>query len=92
VDLVCDLLARLMAHMRDMGATVVTPALREEDEDMPLLPFADAENFNAGYVMRSQHLLFRRGNREPWIHLLELEQEQEILPKADLNDGTLAYR
>ena len=57
-----------------------------------VLPFADAENFNSGYVMRSQHLLFRRGDREPWIHLLELEQEQEILPKADLDDGTLAYR
>ncbi len=28
---------------------------------MPLLPFADPENFNAGYVMRSQHLLCPSG-------------------------------
>jgi monooxygenase len=91
VDLVCDLLVRLLTHMRDSGATAVTPVLRPEDKDMPLLPFADPENFNSGYVMRSQHLLFRRGDREPWTHLLELEQEREILPKADLDDGTLAY-
>jgi len=92
VDLVCDLLVRLWANMADKGATMVTPALRAEEADMPLLPFADPENFNSGYVMRSQHLLFRRGDREPWTHLLELEQELEILPKADLDDGTLIYR
>jgi len=92
VDLVCDLLVRLWANMADKGATMVTPALRAEEADMPLLPFADPENFNSGYVMRSQHLLFRRGDREPWTHLHELEQELEILPKADLDDGTLVYR
>jgi len=91
VDLVSDLLIRLMENMADKDATMVEPALRPEEEDMPLLPFADPENFNSGYVMRSQHLLFRRGDREPWTHLLELEQELDILPKADLDDGTLAY-
>ncbi len=92
VDLVLDLLTRLWANMADKGATMVTPQLRQEDKDMPLLPFADPENFNSGYVMRSQHILFRQGDREPWTHLLELEQELEILPKADLDDGTLAYQ
>jgi monooxygenase len=91
VDLVLDLLTRLWTNMRDKGATMVTPRLRPEEADMPLLPFADPENFNSGYVMRSQHLLFRRGDREPWTHLLELEHELGILPKADLDDGTLAY-
>jgi monooxygenase len=91
VDLVCDLLVRLMANMRDKGATMVTPALRPEDADMPLLPFIDQENFNAGYVMRSLDLLFKQGDREPWTHLIELEQELDILPKADLDDGSLVY-
>jgi len=92
VDLVCDLLARLLASMRDKGATMVTPELRQEEADMPLLSFADPDNFNAGYVMRTQHLLYKRGDREPWTHLLEHEQERDILPKADLDDGTLVYR
>src|SRR6201996_423109 len=92
VDLVCDLLARLLASMRDKGATMVTPELRQEEADMPLLSFADPDNFNAGYVMRTQPLLYKRGDREPWTHLLEHEQERDILPKADLDDGTLVYR
>jgi monooxygenase len=92
VDLVSDLLIRLMANMADKDATMVEPALRPEDKDMPLLPWADPENFNPGYVMRTQHQLYKRGDREPWTHLLEHEQEREILPKVDLDDGTLTYR
>jgi cation diffusion facilitator CzcD-associated flavoprotein CzcO len=92
VDLVCDLVIRLLAGMRDKGATMVTPTLRPEDADMPLRPFADPENFNPGYVMRSQHILFKQGDREPWTHMLEHDEEREILPKADLDDGTLVYR
>ena len=53
---------------------------------------SDPENFNPGYVMRSQHILFKQGDREPWTHMLEHEQEREILPEADLGDGTLVYR
>ncbi len=47
---------------------------------------------NAGYVLRSQHVLSKQGDREPWTHVFEHAQEAEILPKADLEDGTLVYR
>jgi hypothetical protein len=33
-----------------------------------------------------------QGDREPWTHMLEHEQERDIPPKADLDDGTLVYR
>src|ERR1700733_10325698 len=92
VDLVADLVGRLLENMREKDVTMVVPALRPQDADMQLRPWADPENFNAGYVMRSQHLLFGQGDREPWTHLLEHEQEREILPAADLDDGTLVYR
>jgi monooxygenase len=92
VDLVRDLVGRLLAHMQDKGATMVVPTLRPEDADMQLRPWSDPDNFNPGYVMRSQHILFKQGDREPWTHMLEHEQEREILPKADLDDGTLVYR
>src|SRR5271165_1620338 len=92
VDLVSDLVCRLLARMRGNGATMVVPTLRPQDRDIQLRPFADPENFNAGYVMRSQDILFKQGDREPWTHLLEHEQELEILPEADLDDGTLVYR
>jgi monooxygenase len=92
VDLVRDLVGRLLAHMQDKGATMVVPTLRPQDADMQLRPWSDPDNFNPGYVMRSQHILFKQGDREPWTHMLEHEQEREILPKADLDDGTLVYR
>jgi monooxygenase len=92
VDLVSDLIARLLSHMQDLGAATVVPTLRPEDADMQVRPWSDPENFNAGYVMRSQHILFKQGDREPWTHMLEHEEEREILPKADLDDGTLVYR
>jgi monooxygenase len=92
VDLVSDLLGRLLATMRDKGATMVVPTLRPQDKDMRLRPWCDPGDFNPGYVMRSQHILYKQGDREPWTHLLEHDEEQEILPAADLDDGTLAYR
>jgi cation diffusion facilitator CzcD-associated flavoprotein CzcO len=91
VELVLDLVGRLFERMREGGATVVVPTLRPEDKDMELRPWSDPENFNSGYVLRSQHLLFRQGDREPWTHMIEHEQEMEILPKADLDDGSLVY-
>jgi monooxygenase len=91
VDLIGDLVCRLLAKMQEDGATMVVPTLRSEDADMQLRPFSDPENFNAGYVMRSQHILFKQGDRKPWTHLLEHDEECEILPTADLDDGTLVY-
>ena len=91
VDLVDDLVGRLLTHMREKGATMVVPTLRPQEQDMPRRPFSDPENFNAGYVMRSQHLLYKQGDHEPWTHMLEYDEEREILPKADLDDGTLVY-
>jgi monooxygenase len=92
VDLVSDLVGRVFARMQEQGANMVVPTLRQQDEGMQLRPWSDPENFNAGYVLRSQHVLFKQGDREPWTHMLEHAQEMEILPKADLDDGSLVYR
>jgi cation diffusion facilitator CzcD-associated flavoprotein CzcO len=92
VDLVSDLVIRLMENMQLKDATMVVPTPRPEDADMKIRPWSDPENFNSGYVMRSQHVLFKQGDREPWTHMLEHEQEMEVLPKADLDDGSLVYR
>lgn len=54
VDLVNDVIGRIFERMAERGASTVVPQLRPEDEDMPMLPWSDPENFNAGYVMRSQ--------------------------------------
>ena len=56
-DLISDLVCRLLVHMAALGASTVTPQLRPEDADMPILPWFDPENFNPGYLMRSADLL-----------------------------------
>ncbi|WNV76534.1 NAD(P)/FAD-dependent oxidoreductase [Geodermatophilus sp. DSM 44513] len=91
-DLVSDLVCRLFETMEQKGARTVVPTLRPEDADMQIRPWSDPENFNAGYVMRSQHVLFKQGDREPWTHMMEHAEEMELLPKVDLDDGTLVYR
>ncbi len=59
-DLVADFVCRLLNHMKEKGARKVTPTLRAQDQDMPLLPWIDPENFNPGYLMRGMHLLPKR--------------------------------
>ncbi|HEV7187302.1 MAG TPA: NAD(P)/FAD-dependent oxidoreductase [Blastococcus sp.] len=90
-DLVSEFVCRLLAHMAERGASVVVPTLRPEDGDMPLRPWADTDDINPGYVLRSMHLMFRQGDREPWTHLLEYAEERTTLPATDLDDETLHY-
>jgi len=92
VDLIGDFVCRLLQHMDAIGATAVTPTLREEDADMPLLPWVDPENFNPGYLTRSLHLLPKQGDRDPWRHTQDYWTEKDDLPAADLDDGALVFR
>jgi cation diffusion facilitator CzcD-associated flavoprotein CzcO len=90
-DLVGDFVCRLLNHMKEKGARKVMPALRPEDKDMPLLPWIDPENFNPGYLMRSMHLLPKRGDKPEWQHTQDYWAEKDQLPAADLDDGALVY-
>ncbi len=91
-DLVSVFVCRLLKHLEEKGASVVTPQLREEDKDMSARPFIESENFNAGYVMRKIHLMPKQGDREPWVFSQDYFQERDTIPAADLEDGTLIYR
>ncbi len=90
-DLVADFVCRLLNHLTDKGWQRVVPTLRPEDEDMPLLPWIDAEDFNPGYVMRGMHLLPKRGDKLEWQHTQDYWRDRDILPGIDLADGTLVY-
>jgi len=90
-DLVADFVCRLLNRMKARGARKVIPVLRPEDKDMPLLPWIDPENFNAGYLMRGLHLLPKRGDKPEWQHRQEYWIEKDEIPAADLDDGTLAF-
>ncbi len=91
-DLVSEFVCRLLAHMKERGATVVEPRLREADAGMALGPWVDPENFNPGYIMRGQHLLPKAGDKIEWRHTHDYWADKNSIPGADLEDGTLSYR
>src|SRR3954469_2390458 len=90
-DLVGDFVCRLLNHMKEIGAERVTPALRPEDRDMPLLPWIDPENFNPGYMLRGMHLLPKRGDKPEWQHTQDYWTEKDALPAIDLTGPEFAY-
>src|SRR6478672_3943197 len=91
VDLVADFVCRLLNHMKDTGAKKVTPQLRPEDHNMPLLPWIDPENFNPGYMMRGMHLLPKRGDKPEWQHNQDYWAEKDEFPAIDLKDRAFVY-
>jgi cation diffusion facilitator CzcD-associated flavoprotein CzcO len=92
VDLLGDFVCRLLAHMDELGASVVVPELRAEDTDMERLAWIEPDNFNPGYVVRNLHKMPRQGDRDPWRHVQDYATDAKELPAADLDDGTLVYK
>jgi cation diffusion facilitator CzcD-associated flavoprotein CzcO len=90
-DLIGDFVCRLLRHMDDRGVRAAVPTLRDEDEQMELLPWVDPEDFNPGYLTRSLHLMPRQGSKAPWKHTQDYWYEKNELPVADLDDGALVY-
>ncbi len=90
-DLACAFTIRLLDHLTELGATKVTPSLREADAAMALLEWVDPEDFNPGYFVRSKHLMPKRGEKPEWQHSQNYWVERDILPGADLDDGCLVY-
>src|SRR5713226_9513341 len=91
VDLVADFVCKLLNHMKATGAKKVSPALRPEDHNMPLLPWIDPENFNPGYMMRGMHLLPKRGDKPEWQHNQDYWAEKDEFPAIDLGDRAFVY-
>ncbi|WP_286261591.1 flavin-containing monooxygenase [Thalassotalea atypica] len=92
VDLIGDFICRLLKHMDDKQVKQVTMTLRDEDKDMELLPWIDTDEFNPGYMMRSMHLLPKRGNKAEWQHTQDYWSEKELLPKVNLDDDLFIYK
>lgn len=91
VDLLGDFVCRLLNHMKAKGKKRVEVALRPEDKNMPLLPWMDSENFNPGYLMRSMHLLPKRGDKPEWQHTQDYWREKGEIPAIDLDGKEFRY-
>lgn len=91
VDLMGDFVCRLLNHMDAEGMDEVRVELRAEDKDMKILPWMDADNFNPGYLMRSMHLMPKRGSNPIWEHTQDYWKERDELPTVDLTAEEFVY-
>ena len=91
-DLISELVCRLLNHMDANGSTMVVPELPAELAGMERLPWVEPDNFNPGYLTRSMHLMPKQGPEDPWRLRHDYTSEKEILPTADLGDGSLVFK
>jgi cation diffusion facilitator CzcD-associated flavoprotein CzcO len=90
-DLIGDFVCKLLNHMRAKGVKQVTPQLRGEDHNMPLLPFIDGENFNPGYLTRALPILPKRGDKPEWMHNQDYWAEKDEIPATNMDDAAFVY-
>jgi cation diffusion facilitator CzcD-associated flavoprotein CzcO len=90
-DLVANFVCRLLKYMKETGAKRMTPTLRPEDHNMPLLSWIDPDNFNPNYLMRDMHLLPKRGDKPEWQHSQDYWAEKDQFPAIDLADKAFVY-
>ncbi|HUR77001.1 MAG TPA: NAD(P)/FAD-dependent oxidoreductase [Acidimicrobiales bacterium] len=91
-DLLSEFVCRLLRYMDEHGATMAVPELPAELEQVERLPWVEPDNFNPGYLTRSLHLMPKQGPEDPWRLRHDYTSEKEILPQADLGDGSLVFK
>ena len=90
-DMVAEFTCRMLEHMKAKGVASVTPQLRPEDADMPLLSWIDPEDFNPSYIQRSIHLLPKRGPKRDWQHTQDYWREKDEFPQINLDGAEFTY-
>ena len=88
-DLVAEYTCRLLNSMKELGATQVTPRLREQDQNMPQRSWI--VDFSSNYMQRSMHLYPKQGDREPWLNPQNYSKDVNMIRKAPINDGVLIF-
>lgn len=91
-DLISGFVCRLLNHMDEIGASVVTPTIAEADADMERKPFIPPDEFNPGYMIRGRDLMPKQGAHVPWTASNDYYKEKDEIPAIDLDEPELHYR
>jgi len=51
----------------------------------------NVDDFNPGYLLRSMHLMPKRGDKSEWQHSQDYWTEKKIFPEATFDDGCLQF-
>lgn len=90
-ELIAEFVCRLLNHMHATGAKSITPALGEQEKDMPLSDWVDEEDFNPQYLKRASPILPKRGDSREWSHSQDYWREKDEFPAIDLEDDAFIY-
>ena len=91
VDMLGDFVTRLLYHMDELGVRKVEIAPREDDHNMPHLPWIEAENFNPNYLLRDIDKMPKRGDKPEWRHNQDYWAEKNEFPAIDLDGDEFVY-
>jgi len=87
VDLVCDHMCRLLAHMDERGADIVVPVRPDQGtERLPLFVLT------SGYVLRGIHRFPHAGTTGPWTAEHAYERDVERLRDGPVDGPDLQFR
>jgi len=86
VDLVCDHLCRMLAHMDRHGYDTVVPVL--DDPGLERRPLLD---FHAGYVQRAVDRFPKQGSHGPWTLEMSYARDRDRLRKGPVEDPALHF-
>ncbi|HUO38191.1 MAG TPA: NAD(P)/FAD-dependent oxidoreductase [Mycobacterium sp.] len=86
VDLVCEHLCRMLAHMDRRGYTTVTAVV--DDPTLTRRPMLD---FSAGYVQRAVDLFPQQGSHGPWTVEMSYAADRARLRNGPIEDPALRF-
>lgn len=91
VDLIVEVITKLLNHMDETHASSVEVALRPEDAGMELEPLINPEIFNPGLLRRHLHELPKCGDKPEWQLSQDYWWEKDALPQLDFSAPEFVY-
>ena len=88
-DLTSEYACRLLNAMDKKGVKQCMPRIQKEDLDMSLEDWV--QDFSAGYMQRTMHLMPKQGNRDPWRNTQNYMFDKKLIREAPLEDGSLLF-
>jgi cation diffusion facilitator CzcD-associated flavoprotein CzcO len=86
VDIVCEYVCRLIAHMDACGYDECVPV-----NDDPTLAEQPLLDFTAGYVLRSLDQFPKQGDRAPWQLRQDYAKDRKELRVGPVQDGAMRF-
>jgi len=88
-DLTAEWACRLINRLTESGQRQATPRVLKADRPMRARPWID--DFPAGYIARSLHLLPKQGDKDPWRNTQDYAEDLKLVRYAPVDDANLEF-